>query len=126
MWEFDLFEAFAVLETFLLMVFLAAGLYFAFAYARRRGGQWPRVLGIAAVVRLVTLAIGVFAAVFSLWALSGSSPSVTPNLPVTYETWFLVGAIVALVAGAAELVAGLALIVGGWREGLKKGAGRKR
>ena len=119
--EFDLFHLFNVLEAALLTAFLGAALYLAYAAARTRGGVWPLVLGVAAVVRLLLLGVSLVAVGFAFWSFAGSSPALTPDLPVTYETWLLIGGVIVLLSGVTELLLGLSLIVGGWRE-----AGRRQ
>ena len=116
MFEFDLFFFFNLLEAALFGGLLVALLYHAYAAARTRGGSWPRVLGLAAVVRLVLLGVSLVVIGFAFWSFAGSSPALTPNIPVTVETWMLLGSVTVLLAGLAELLIGLALIVGGWRE----------
>ena len=108
---------FEQLGDLLVLLFYAAVIYQAVSYARVRGGRWPKVLGWSALVAFVVQAV-LMAARVSQDSLRSSTPSrETPDVPVSYETWELMGTVGSLLGGMALLICGVALVFVGWLEG---------
>lgn len=103
----------------LYLLLLGAMIYAAVAYFRVRGGTWPQVFGWSALVAFVMQAVLMAGDAYEI-----SSPHLTPDLPINFEAWNLVGSVAKFLNGLALLVCGMALIYLGWLEGKAKKGNR--
>jgi hypothetical protein len=107
------------MDQFLLLGLLGAMVFAGLCYTRGRREWWPRVFGISSVGALLVQGGLLVAAAVQEGLRNSDPPSGTPDLPVSFETWILLGSIGSLVLGLALLGAGVSLIYLGWLAGKK-------
>ena len=109
-------------EEFLLLLMLGAMIYSGVAYSQRGVGWRAKLLGWGALLALLIHALWLGAKFVQEGLRVGKPPRETPDVPVAYETWDLLGGAMTFLFGTAFLVCGVALVFLGWNE--RKAAGR--
>ena len=115
---------------FLILGLTAAMIFYGLCAARNRSDAWPKILWISAAVAFLAQGSLVLAQAGREGLRSLEESQETPGLPLTYETWDLLGGLGVFLFGLGLLGSGVAFIYLAWLEGKhprpRKRAPRKR